>query len=195
MRSALLMARLATLYAVTLIAAFGIFGALMYSDLLSGIAILFYRGIVGALVALVPVALILAAAARRFAVIDLPSAVGALALSLGFNLCFLVLLPVTIDRSVTVFLLARLDAQERPISEGELQTIFEDEYLGHLRQIRRRVEEQEMTGNVAASADGIALTANGRNFVALSRTIGHIFGADERFTAREVAAEPKPDQR
>jgi hypothetical protein len=173
--------KLGMIYSGALVSGFAIYVALFRSPLFADISILFYRGTFLALTAALLVAILFFFTAKRVSSIDLSSAVGAVMLSLSFNICFLVLFPVTIDRSVTVFLLSRIDASGHPVSERELQQIFESEYLGQMQQIHRRVKEQRLSGNIEVSQGKIALTSNGKRFLSVSRTIGSWFGTDSRF--------------
>ena len=74
-------------------AGFILYVGLTRSPLFAGISILFYRGLI--LCALSAV-LVMAAMALRRQRFDLASIVAAGALSLSFNICFLIVLPVTL---------------------------------------------------------------------------------------------------
>lgn len=163
---------------------FGCFALLFRADLLPGLTILFYRGL--ALLALafcatLPVAVALAAALRPWAA-RRRDALGACILSLSLNLSFLVIFPVTVDRSISVFLLGRMDARpDESFTVARARAEFEAVYLDRLGQIERRMAEQTVSGNVAASGEGYAITAQGRAFVRLSRLIARVFRTDPRF--------------
>lgn len=174
---------LGSIYALALAIGFALYVALVRSPLLSGVSILFYRGTFLAIAAALLLGLISFFAAKRFRSIDLPTAIGAIAISLSFNICFLVLFPVTIDRSVTVFMLSRMEAAQRPVTEQDLKNIFENEYLGEMQQIHRRIEEQSLTGNIRVDNGQVTLTPAGKRFLSVSRSIGKIFGTDPRFVA------------
>ncbi|WP_375461944.1 hypothetical protein [uncultured Enterovirga sp.] len=175
---------------------FGLFALLVRSGLLAQVDILFYRGI--ALLALA-FAITWAGAAwlarrlagrRPFA----QDGLSASALSLAFNLSFFVLLPVTIDRSVSVFMLGEMAAH--PAESYSAQTMrdaFERRYLGEYRQIERRLAEQVASGNVERVGGGYRLTSQGEAFIRSSRSIGRLFGTDTRFVdLRPAEAGPPP---
>lgn len=174
---------LGSIYALTLALGFALYVALVRSPLFGGVSILFYRGTILAIVAALLLGLISFFAAKKFRAIDLSSALGAIAISLSFNICFLVLFPVTIDRSVTVFMLSRMEAAQRPVTEQDLKNIFDNEYLGKMQQIHRRIEEQSLTGNIRVDNGQVTLTPAGKKFLSVSRSIGKIFGTDPRFVA------------
>ncbi|QGP80218.1 hypothetical protein GL174_07850 [Sphingobium sp. CAP-1] len=181
------LAALAIVYLIVLAAGFLLYLALIASPLLGAVPLLFYRGVLIAFIGALLLGLLLAIAARRIAAIDLSTGVGAVALSLAFNISFLIVFPVTFDRSITMFLLARIERQDGELTPPMLEQVFLREYLGDMHQIDRRVREQTLSGNIVQRGDGrILLTPQGRRLLTSARTIGHWFGADPRFvTASE----------
>ena len=154
-----------------------------------GSEILFYRGL--AMAALVAAALLgVLLLASRWYPLASATVIGAVFTSVALNVCFLVLFPVTVDRSISVFLLSRIEARQ-PLNAAELEQTFADEYLGEMQQIPRRVREQTLSGNIAVAADGsIRLTQRGRLFNALARGASTWFGTDRRFVSDSAAARP-----
>lgn len=180
--------RILLIYAVGAIAGLALYVALFALPV--GGAILFYRGIVLALIAAVALAVALHAG-RKWLRVDLATGIGVVLTGLAFNICFLVLFPVTIDRSISVFLLSRLAAEER-MTARQLQDRFTGEYVIGMRQIPRRVEEQQASGNVIVDESGaIRLTARGARFVSLAKAASRWFRTDPRFID-PAAAEPSP---
>lgn len=184
------LAGLALIYLLVLAGGFLLYLALIASPLLGAIPMLFYRGVLIAFIGALLLGLLLAIAGRRAPALDLSTGVGAVALSLAFNISFLIVFPVTFDRSITMFLLARIERQDGQLTPPMLENVFIREYLGDLRQIDRRVSEQTLSGNIAQRDDGrIALTPQGRRLLSSARQIGGWFGADPRFV---TAPEPAP---
>lgn len=172
---------LALVYAVALMAGFVLYLALVASPLLAGMPILFYRGIALAAVTAPLLAVALALAGRRVQLLDLSTIVGATALSLAFNISFLIVFPVTFDRSITMFLLARIERQDGQLDAHGLEQVYIREYLGDMHQIDRRIEEQSLSGNIRVEQGRIHITAQGRRLLTGGRWIGGWFGADPRF--------------
>ncbi|NWK94750.1 hypothetical protein DM806_03535 [Sphingobium lactosutens] len=180
---------LAAIYAGAVLLGFALYLALIRSPLLGGMAILFYRGVALAAIAagMMLVAAILLA--RRHA-LDGPTIIGAVALSLAFNISFLIVFPVTFDRSITMFLLARIERQDGELDARALEQVYVREYLGEMRQIDRRIAEQGLSGNIRVERGHIHITPQGRRLLDGGRMIGGWFGADPRFvTARAPTAE------
>jgi hypothetical protein len=155
----------------------------------SSITILFYRGVALAAIAAVitgAVAVWIGRGSKHGSV-----AIAASAVSLAFNICFLVLLPVTIDRSISVYLLATIERQPQSgINSTDLERAFVGDYVVKMGAIDRRIDEQRRSGNITMSPDGkVQLTDQGRRFMAFSRVVGRLFGTDPRFVSG--SAEPQ----
>ena len=183
------------LLALLTLLGFALFVLLFWAGAGASIRILFYRGVALAVVAAVLTGVAAAWMMRRDP--DSSLAVAGAALALSFNLCFLVLFPVTVDRSVTVYLLSTIERQnEGGVSAGELQRDFIDGYVVKMGAIDRRIDEQVRSGNVTVTADGKAhLTDQGRRFMAFSRLVARLFGTDQRFVGAPAVASPSPARR
>ena len=172
---------LAAAYMVALIAGFLVYLALIASPLLGAMPILFYRGIALAALTAPLLAAFLTIAGRRVRSLDLSTIIGATALSLAFNISFLITFPVTFDRSITMFLLARIERHDGQLDTQELEQLYVREYLGDMRQIDRRVQEQSLSGNIRVDQGRIRITPQGRRLLVGGRVIGSWFGTDPRF--------------
>lgn len=146
----------------------------------SSITILFYRGLVLAAVAALLTGVAAAWMGRRLR--DPSLAISAAAVSFSLNTCFLVLLPVTVDRSVTVYLLSTIEQRNGGIAAPALEQAFVGGYVRDMHAIDRRIDEQRRSGNIAVGKDGkVTLTPQGRRFMAFSRSVARLFGTDPRF--------------
>eukprot|EP00456_Euglypha_rotunda_P020469 TRINITY_DN17883_c0_g1_i1.p1 TRINITY_DN17883_c0_g1~~TRINITY_DN17883_c0_g1_i1.p1 ORF type:complete len:125 (+),score=37.58 TRINITY_DN17883_c0_g1_i1:131-505(+) len=103
---------LALIYLAALTAGFLLYIGLIASPLLGSIPLLFYRGVVVAFIGALLLTVLMAIAARRIAALDLSTVIGAAALSLAFNISFLIVFPVTFDRSISMFQIGRAVQQE-----------------------------------------------------------------------------------
>ncbi|WP_255326231.1 hypothetical protein [Sphingobium sp. EM0848] len=181
------LATLLLAYGLTLTAGFILYIALIRSPLLGAVGILFYRGI--AIAAVTALLLLLAGLMLRPRMqLDPATLVGGVALSLSFNLCFLITFPVTFDRSITTFLLARIEQHDGELDTAMLEQLFIRQYLGDMHQIDRRIAEQQLSGTIRVEQGRIHITPQGRRLLESGRTIGGWFGADPRF----VTATPAP---
>lgn len=102
------------------------------------------------------------------------------------NLSFLVVVPVTLDRSVSVFLLGVMNPRSDEIfTAPRLETVFSDVYVRKYGAMQRRIDEQVVTGNIAASGDGFEITPAGQRFIQVSTWIANLFHLNTRFVAPE----------
>lgn len=149
----------------------------------------FYRGVV-----LIGLAFLLTFAAalvllRRAAASDADQrlfgreAFAVAVLSFGLNLAFFVLAPVTLDRSISVFMLGQMaEHPGRAYSADQMQKVFEDVYLTDDQQIERRMHEQLISRDVeAVGADRYRISPRGRAFIAVSKLVAGMFDVDPRF--------------
>ena len=167
------------------------FVLLFQTDLWSGVTILFYRGLI-----LLGVAFLLTLAATaalaglgRAWGLRRRDALGACVLSLALNLSAFVILPVTVDRSISVFLLGQMAAHpEERFTPERARTVFETVYLGAFRQMERRLSEQQASGNVAQTADGYVITPQGRAFIRFCGLVARAFRTDTRMIDAAASA-------
>jgi hypothetical protein len=154
-----------------------------------GVDILFYRGVVLCGVAFVLTIALLAYLGHATGRASLRDAVAAGFLSLGLNLSVLVIAPVTFDRSLSVFILGYMAAHhDETFRTGEIEAAMRDIYVGELRQIERRMQEQLRSGNVIQSNGTYTISPQGLAFVTWARRIGWLFDVDPRLLARAPQA-------
>jgi hypothetical protein len=160
---------------------FTIYILLFSAGIAGSMSILFYRGLVLGSAAAALTGLVGLWLARRSSDRSLP--IAAAALSFSSNVCFLVLLPVTVDRSVSVYLLSTIEQQQQSgIDADGLQRAFIDGYVIKMGAVGRRIDEQRKSGNIDVDAQGrVRLTRQGERFLELSRTVARLFGTDPRF--------------
>jgi hypothetical protein len=180
------MVRAGALFAGASVVGFLLLVALFKSGLLAAqFDILFYRGVVLCLLAAIGTLVAVATVGQRLNIASARDAFAAGMLSLGLNLSFLVIAPVTVDRSISVFILGYMAAApERVMSVGDIRDAFTGRYLGEFKQIERRMDEQTISGNVVAKDGGFVLTDRGRSFIRTAKAIAWMFDADPRFVTQ-----------
>ena len=169
--------------------------ALFWIGALQHISIVFYRGL--ALIGIAEVFCFgfLWLACRKWPTWKMRDVVSACAFAAGAAVCFLIVLPVTIDRSISTFMLTQMAAQpDRAFTPAELRAVFIDVYVERYDQIERRLGEQQISGNVAPVATGFKITPQGLAFVRLARVLSRVFQTDPRFVlpADKVQAADSP---
>ena len=184
-----MLASMVAFHAAAVLLCLALFLLVSAAGLFGGISILFYRGIV-ALVALAPVMFLALLLPLRLpwaaSLLSARDAAAATLVAVSLNLTFFVVGPVTVDRSVSVFMLSRLADAQSPLTADELRQTFAQRYVGEWDQVGRRIQEQIASGNVEqASEDHYRLTAQGESFMRTAQFISRIFGGDPRFVGQE----------
>lgn len=176
-------AAMLTIMTAAVLLGFMIFIALLHSAILRSNPILFYRGLMLAMLDAGILALLLLLAFRRLRGGDAATLLASVTASLSVNLAFLVVIPVTIDRSISVFLLSRIEAAppEAPLDVPGLRDVFIRDYVFDMAQVDRRIDEQTRSGNISVDHGKIRLSAQGARFMRLSRYLSTMFGTDPRF--------------
>ncbi|MDR3464284.1 MAG: hypothetical protein P4L76_18425, partial [Beijerinckiaceae bacterium] len=190
---ALALAVLAGLYALGVFAGFVTFAALFKSGVLKGIGALFFRGLVLAGISFIILFALLAAMIKGWGRHGLNSrdAFCAAVLSLSFNICFLVVAPVTVDRSVSIFMLGEMAAHpEQSYATDDMSRRFVDVYIGDYQQIGRRLREQTEIGNVAEAGGHYRISRRGQDFIAISKFVSWLFDTDPRLVSPRREAGP-----
>ena len=173
---------------LAVVAGFVLYLGLTRSPLFAGIPILFYRGLL--LCALSATLVMAAMALLRKWRFDPATIIAAGSLSLSFNICFLIVLPVTLDRSISVFMLTQIEQhQDEALDSQRITDIFVKKYVGDMRQMDRRIAEQTVSGNVTTIDGNIRLTEQGHRFLAFSRTLARLFGTAPRFVGLAPATQ------
>lgn len=118
--------------------------------------------------------------------LSVPWVAAAGAVSSALTLAFFVLVPVTIDRSISTFLLSQLESASSTggMTVADLVSAFEREYLGRHAAIRRRVAEQMAGGTIAsAGADAYVLSAAGRRLLRWARLVAAAYGVRDTYVS------------
>ena len=172
---------LITLYLFGIAAGAIIFPLLFLLGVFQSIDILFYRGIVLLMLSLLLQFLLVFFVFKKINNLSYANIIAILSLTFGLNFGFFTLVPVALDRSISVFLLGSLAGSERALTKEDLSSLFDEFYMKRYSAIDRRVHEQLVSGNIEPSDGGYTLTNRGRKFIATSQLIAHVYGIDDRF--------------
>jgi hypothetical protein len=187
---------LSGLFAGAVALGFAIFAALFKVGILAGMSVLFYRGLILAIIAALATGLLVAAAIRRLRHPELRprDAVAAAIVSLSLNIAFLVVVPVTVDRSISVFILGRMASESGRVHDAdEIRRMFVDDYVVENRQVERRLQEQLLSGNLERIGNGFRISSQGLTFIQLAKASAWLFDADPRFAAPAEPARNRSD--
>ncbi len=189
MRSTLIrICALISIYAFATVLGAALFiGLLRAASIVFGHGVMFYRGVGALSIVLVVLTIgfsaILSRTGGRF---DF-NAVAPLSISsvaTALLLVAFVIGPVTVDRSISIFMLSEFDSADHPLGENEVRDAFVHRYVDDWGQIDRRLREQELSGNIESTPSGWRITQQGRAFMTISRMTSRIFDGNPRFVGR-----------
>lgn len=92
------------------------------------------------------------------------------------NLIFFTHIPVTADRSLSIFLLGYMNARTQPVSKEQIRQAFIDTYITDNGAVEKRLTEQIATGTIIKVGDGYRLTPRGRWILRMYAWVADVFG-------------------
>lgn len=98
------------------------------------------------------------------------------------NMAMFILIPVTVERSVSVFMLSYMDENDSvSYTEDDIKKIFVDKYVDEYGAFEKRFEEQIVTGTIEETSDGkYKITDQGKSIVGMFRVVADLFQTDKR---------------
>lgn len=100
---------------------------------------------------------------------------------LCINMVLFTLLPVTVERSFSVYMLNYMsNHDEQVMTEQEIREVFAKKYLDEYDAIGKRFDEQIITGSIVKKGEGYVITDRGRFLAHAFRIIGKVFDTDQR---------------
>jgi hypothetical protein len=169
------------IYAATLAGGSVLWILLFHSPLLDT-WVFFYRGLALLGVATAAVITTLVAlrrgAARRL--IGLRDMLLIASLLVSVNTVLFTHLPVTADRSISVFMLAYMDRASDPLTVDEISEVVVREYVEERQAVAKRLDEQIATGTLVDTPDGYVISPEGRWLVGVYHVIADLFNIDPR---------------
>jgi len=156
---------------------------LFHTKILSNIDIFFYRGIGLLIISSIFLSAVMALCRKiSNGFFTLRDIVLVLALFFCINLAFFTHLPVTAERSISVFLLDYLNKnEERPLTKEEITKIFIDKYLFEDKAIEKRLHEQIFSGNIIQEKEKYKISAQGKSLMKFYKLIAAIFKINKNF--------------
>jgi len=106
----------------------------------------------------------------------------ALVLFFCVNLTFFTHLPVTAERSISVFLLDYFNKNsDRYLTKEEVTKIFIDKYLYEDKAIEKRLHEQIFSKNIIKEGSNYKISTQGKNLMKFYKVTSTIFNLSKKF--------------
>jgi hypothetical protein len=172
-------ARIFALYVTTLVGATAAWIVLFHTPILAG-AVFFYRGLILLAVTAIIVTIVLIVVGRTSFrnLIGVRDILLIVSLLVSINTVFFTHLPVTADRSISVFILAHMNRADGPLTSDQVADSVVREYLLERGAIEKRLDEQVVTGTVVRSGDAYVISEEGRWLIGLYELITGVFNID-----------------
>lgn len=110
----------------------------------------------------------------------------AMTLFLLLNMLWLSLCIVSLDRSLSVFLLCYMEEYPGGMDEEQVDKVFQEVFVERYGMLERRFEEQIKSGNILYKDKSYKLTKRGELFVNIFKCCGKLYNVDERFIEPQI---------
>ncbi|SCW49063.1 protein of unknown function [Ruminococcaceae bacterium YRB3002] len=174
--------KLIGLYALIYIVYSALFVGLFHTGFLGGMEVLMYRGIVFIIITGILSAVTMAVVRRFWSFISIRDIIMMFVIFCCVNMVLFTLIPVTVERSVSVFMLSYMDENsDQSFTEEDVQEIFTSKYVVDYGAFEKRFDEQIATGTLVDNGDGTySITDSGRRIVSMFRMVADWFNTDKR---------------
>jgi len=174
--------KLIGLYLLIFIVCFVLFVALFHTPLLAGMQVLMYRGLAFIIITGALAAVIMGVIRHFWKYITIRDIIMMFVIFCCVNTAFFVLVPVTVERSVSVFMLSYMDENsDQTFTQDSVGDVFTTKYVEDYGAFEKRFDEQVVTGTIEENEDGsYSITDEGRFIVSMFRMMSDWFDTDKR---------------
>ena len=159
-----------------------LFISLFHTPLFINTDILFYRGILLIFLTCLLITLLLlyfkgTKYGKHFTFRDIIISV---VIIFSANLLFFTHIPVTADRSISIFLLGYMNSQpEKAFTKDEIEEVFVEKYVYEHQGVDKRFNEQVTTGNILNEGNKYKITKQGIFLIKFYKLISNVFSINQ----------------
>ena len=170
------------LYLLIYLACTALFIGLFHTGILKNMEVLMYRGIAFILITGVIAGVIMGIVRKFWGFITVRDIIMMFVIFCCVNTVFLTLIPVIVERSVSVFMLSYMDENSgQTFTEESVGEVFTAKYVEDYGAFEKRFDEQVVTGTIEQNPDGTySITERGKFVVKMFRMIAEWFDTDRR---------------
>lgn len=174
--------KLILIYAVIYIVCSLMFVALFHTGLLKGMNVLMYRGIAFIILTGTVSAIVMGVVRKFWKFVTIRDIIMMFVIFCCVNTVIFTLVPVTVERSVSVFMLSYMDENsDKTFTQDSVGEIFTSKYVNDYGAFEKRFNEQVVTGTIKQNEDGTySITERGRFIVSIFRNLAEWFDTDRR---------------
>ena len=158
------------------------FVGLFHTGLLKSMNVLMYRGIAFIVLTGLIAAIVMGVIRKFWKFITVRDIIMMFVIFCCVNTVLFTLIPVTVERSVSVFMLSYMDENsDKTFTQEDVGEIFTQKYVNDYGAFEKRFNEQVVTGTIKQNPDGTySITDRGRFIVRGFRTCAEWFDTDRR---------------
>lgn len=158
------------------------FVGLFHTGLLKNMEVLMYRGIVFIVITGVIAAIVMGVIRKFWGFITVRDIIMVFVIFCCVNTVLFTLIPVTVERSVSVFMLSYMEENsDQTFTQDSVGEVFTEKYVTDYGAFEKRFIEQVATGTIEENADGsYSITERGKFIVKMFRTVAEWFDTDRR---------------
>ncbi|MCR5489178.1 MAG: hypothetical protein K6F03_03860 [Saccharofermentans sp.] len=158
------------------------FVALFHTGLLKNMNVLMYRGIAFIVLTGLIAAIVMGVIKKFWKFVTVRDTIMMFVIFCCVNTVLFTLIPVTVERSVSVFMLSYMDENsDKTFTQDSVGEIFTAKYVNDYGAFEKRFNEQVVTGTIKQNPDGTySITDRGRLIVWGFRTCAKWFDTDRR---------------
>ena len=158
------------------------FVGLFHTGLLKSMNVLMYRGIAFIVLTGLIAAIVMGVIRKFWKFITIRDIIMMFVIFCCVNTVLFTLVPVTVERSVSVFMLSYMDENsDKTFTQEDVGEIFTAKYVNDYGAFEKRFNEQVVTGTIKQNPDGTySITDRGRFIVWGFRTCAEWFDTDRR---------------
>ena len=173
---------LIVIYAVIYFVCTAMFIGLFHTGILKNMEVLMYRGVAFIIITGVIAAVVMGVVRKFWGFITVRDIIMMFVIFCCANMVFLTLIPVTVERSVSVFMLSYMEEnKDQTFTEESVGEVFTSKYVEDYGAFEKRFDEQVVTGTIEKNEDGTySITPRGEFVVKAFRTIAEWFDTDRR---------------
>ena len=170
------------IYALIYVVCTALFIGLFHTDILKNMEVLMYRGVAFIVMTGVIAAVVMGIIRKFWGFVTVRDIIMMFVIFCCVNMVFLTLVPVTVERSVSVFMLSYMDENsDLSFTQESVGEVFTSKYVEDYGAFEKRFDEQVVTGTIEQNPDGsYSITERGRFIVKMFRTIAEWFDTDRR---------------
>ena len=158
------------------------FVGLFHTGLLKSMDVLMYRGIAFIVLTGLIAAIVMGVIRKFWKFVTIRDIIMMFVIFCCVNTVLFTLVPVTVERSVSVFMLSYMDENsDKTFTQEDVGDIFTAKYVNDYGAFEKRFNEQVVTGTIKQNPDGTySITDRGRFIVWGFRTCAEWFDTDRR---------------